>query len=158
MSVLPKPLAVCLSILYHKDREVWGAAVHEVIKSRTQLSHWTTTNNQLLLVYAIGAEITWIKEIHREPQNHLILAPPHFHSLHQRNFWVNPPSFLSLILLLVSLLPPLPIVFSYPHPAHYAFSLLSLGWKPAQLYPRLKTPLLPIMLLFWASKCIFGDK
>jgi len=74
MHVLPKPLAVCLSILYHKDREIWCAAVHGVIKSRTRLSDWTTTNNQLLLVYAIGAEITWIKEIHREPQNHLILA------------------------------------------------------------------------------------
>ena len=26
-----------------KDREVWGAAVHEVVKSGTQLSDWTTT-------------------------------------------------------------------------------------------------------------------
>ena len=26
-----------------KDREAWRAAVHEVAKSRTQLSHWTTT-------------------------------------------------------------------------------------------------------------------
>ena len=64
---------------------------------------------------------------------------PHFHSLHQRNFWVNPPSFLSLFLLLVSLVPSLSVVFSNPHPAHYVFlffllagNLLSctLGWKP----------------------------
>ena len=27
-----------------KDREAWCAAVHGVTKSRTQLSHWTTTN------------------------------------------------------------------------------------------------------------------
>lgn len=46
---------------------------------------------------------------------------PHFHSLHQRNFWVNPPSFLSLFLLLVSLVPSLSVVFSNPHPAHYVF-------------------------------------
>ena len=27
------------------DRETWGAAVHGVTKSQTQLSYWTTTNN-----------------------------------------------------------------------------------------------------------------
>ena len=30
-----------------KDREAWGAAVHGVTKSRTQLSGWTITNSQL---------------------------------------------------------------------------------------------------------------
>ena len=30
-----------------KDREAWSAAVHEVTKSRTWLSDWTTTNWQL---------------------------------------------------------------------------------------------------------------
>ena len=28
------------------DREVWGAAVHEVTKSQTQLSDWTEPYNQ----------------------------------------------------------------------------------------------------------------
>ena len=27
-----------------KDREAWSAAVHGVAKSRTPLSHWTTTS------------------------------------------------------------------------------------------------------------------
>ena len=29
-----------------KDREAWGAVVHGVAKSRTQVSHWTTTTKQ----------------------------------------------------------------------------------------------------------------
>ena len=32
-----------------KDRETWYAAVHEVTKSQTQLSNWTTTTNHTFL-------------------------------------------------------------------------------------------------------------
>ena len=28
-----------------EDREAWNAAIHEVTKSRIQLSNWTTKNN-----------------------------------------------------------------------------------------------------------------
>ena len=36
-----------------KDREAWGAAVHGIAKSQTQLGNWTTTNNlaTTLLLY-----------------------------------------------------------------------------------------------------------
>ena len=39
---------VTLSKLYKmvRDREAWHAAVHGVVKSRTRLGDWTTTNNQ----------------------------------------------------------------------------------------------------------------
>ena len=32
-----------------KDREAWQSAIHGPEKSQTQLSNWTTTNNELFL-------------------------------------------------------------------------------------------------------------
>ena len=38
-----------------KDREAWGATVHEVTKSQTWLSNWTTT-----VIYKVELELRWV--------------------------------------------------------------------------------------------------
>ena len=43
-----------------KDRDAWRAAVHGVAKSRTQLSDWTTTNNNM--------DMTWKLKTQEEKQ------------------------------------------------------------------------------------------
>ena len=37
-----------------KDREAWSAAVHEVAKSQTQLSDWTTTATTVFIGRVLG--------------------------------------------------------------------------------------------------------
>ena len=38
-----------------KDREAWGATVHEFTKSQTWFSNWTTT-----VIYKVGLELRWV--------------------------------------------------------------------------------------------------
>ena len=38
------------------DREAWGAAVHGVAKSRTQLSEWTMNSNMYIYIYMMQRE------------------------------------------------------------------------------------------------------
>ena len=42
-----------------EDRETWRAAVHGVAKSRTRLSDWTTTTNQLLQILNLYSDVPW---------------------------------------------------------------------------------------------------
>ena len=43
-----------------KDREAWSAAVHDVIKSQTRLSNWTTTTCICVCVYTHTHTHTYI--------------------------------------------------------------------------------------------------
>ena len=40
------------------DREAWGAAVHGVTKSQTQLSDWTTTNGTVFLIWGRSLHVS----------------------------------------------------------------------------------------------------
>ena len=46
-----------------KDREAWSAAVHEVAKSQTQLSDWTTTAREGNLTSGWGEKRKKFEEV-----------------------------------------------------------------------------------------------
>ena len=63
------------------DREAWRAAVHEVIKSQTQLSDWTELNRTAVFQVSLSITNSWNSLIVTSiesvmPSSHLILCRP----------------------------------------------------------------------------------
>ena len=74
-----------------KDRETWHAAIHEVTKSRTWLSNWTTTTkNHLLYFTASPPLLCFTKETRIQTQGRWFFGTRIHHLLDLVAFWIKP--------------------------------------------------------------------